>query len=325
MSENLIGVNVYYDEETMRVMAAEGRHRDIIGGLWDEVGTLQFEFLKTHGLAPTDILIDIGCGCLRGGVHFIDYLNAGNYHGIDLSSALLDAGYDVEVAGLGLQAKLPRSNLLTDGHFGFDRFEKRFDVALAQSVFTHLPLNHIRLCLHRLAAAMRPGGRLFATFFEAPEHHAIDRPLDHPNGVRTFSYQDPFHYRISELEAICQEMPWRITFAGDWAHPRDQKMVVFERIADVLETDQTPLPSVRQLPADAAAVLPPGADHYRAYVGPPDRFDFMSATQFSLLFALGLRDHDCVLDFGCGSLRLGRLLIPYLRRAGVTALIPTVG
>jgi hypothetical protein len=38
----------------------------------------------------------------------------------------------------------------------------------------------------------------------------------------------------------------------------------------------------------------------------------MSATQFSLLFANGLREHHRVLDFGCGSLRLGRLLIPYL-------------
>jgi SAM-dependent methyltransferase len=69
----------------------------------------------------------------------------------------------------------------------------------------------------------------------------------------------------------------------------------------------------RDLTPDEAAGLPPGATHYRAYVGPPDRFDFMSATQFSLLFALGLREVHRVLDFGCGSLRLGRLLIPFLR------------
>ena len=38
----------------------------------------------------------------------------------------------------------------------------------------------------------------------------------------------------------------------------------------------------------------------------------MGATQFRLLTALGLREHHTVLDFGCGSLRAGRLLIPYL-------------
>ena len=38
----------------------------------------------------------------------------------------------------------------------------------------------------------------------------------------------------------------------------------------------------------------------------------MGATQFRLLCALGLREHHRLLDFGCGSLRAGRLLIPYL-------------
>ena len=38
----------------------------------------------------------------------------------------------------------------------------------------------------------------------------------------------------------------------------------------------------------------------------------MGATQFSLLFALGLRASHRLLDFGCGSLRAGRLLMAYL-------------
>ncbi len=49
-----------------------------------------------------------------------------------------------------------------------------------------------------------------------------------------------------------------------------------------------------------------------AYVGPPGQYDVMGATQFSLLFALGLRSSHRVLDFGCGSLRAGRLLLVYL-------------
>jgi SAM-dependent methyltransferase len=38
----------------------------------------------------------------------------------------------------------------------------------------------------------------------------------------------------------------------------------------------------------------------------------MGATQFRLLCTLGLRAYHYVLDFGCGSLRAGRLLISYL-------------
>ncbi|MEM9262490.1 MAG: methyltransferase domain-containing protein [Pseudomonadota bacterium] len=71
--------------------------------------------------------------------------------------------------------------------------------------------------------------------------------------------------------------------------------------------------TTRNLTVDASSDLPPGADHYRAYVGPPGRYDMLSLSQASLLFMLGLRDTHTVLDFGCGSLRLGRLLIPYLR------------
>lgn len=51
---------------------------------------------------------------------------------------------------------------------------------------------------------------------------------------------------------------------------------------------------------------------YDAYVGPPDQYDFMGATQFRLLTSFGLREHHKTLDVGCGSLRLGRLLLPYL-------------
>ena len=58
--------------------------------------------------------------------------------------------------------------------------------------------------------------------------------------------------------------------------------------------------------------LKSGDHHYRAYVGPPDRYDFMGATQFRLLTALGLEANHKLLDFGCGSLRAGKLFIPYL-------------
>lgn len=62
----------------------------------------------------------------------------------------------------------------------------------------------------------------------------------------------------------------------------------------------------------AARALRAGDEHYRAYVGPPHQYDFMGATQFRLLTALGLREEHHLLDIGCGSLRAGRLLIPYL-------------
>jgi SAM-dependent methyltransferase len=68
--------------------------------------------------------------------------------------------------------------------------------------------------------------------------------------------------------------------------------------------------------------LRPGDPHYRAYVGPPDDYDLIAAMSFGLLTTLGLRQHHRVLDIGCGSLRVGRLLVPYLNRGGYTGLEP---
>jgi hypothetical protein len=57
-----------------------------------------------------------------------------------------------------------------------------------------------------------------------------------------------------------------------------------------------------------------GDRHYRAFVGPPHCYDLMSAMVFNLLTCVGLRQHHVLLDIGCGSLRVGRLLIPYLNK-----------
>ena len=66
----------------------------------------------------------------------------------------------------------------------------------------------------------------------------------------------------------------------------------------------------------------PGDEHYRSYVGPPGDYDLVSAMAFSLLTACGLRQHHRLLDIGCGSLRLGRLLIPYLNPGNYYGLEP---
>jgi SAM-dependent methyltransferase len=66
--------------------------------------------------------------------------------------------------------------------------------------------------------------------------------------------------------------------------------------------------------SDFGLELPPGSRHYRAFVGYPATYDIIAAMQFNLLTFLGLREHHRLLDVGCGSLRAGRLFVPYLRK-----------
>ena len=67
---------------------------------------------------------------------------------------------------------------------------------------------------------------------------------------------------------------------------------------------------------------PPGDFHYRAYVGPPEDYDVIAASTFNLLTQAGLRQHHQLLDVGCGSLRVGRLLIPYLNAGNYCGIEP---
>jgi cyclopropane fatty-acyl-phospholipid synthase-like methyltransferase len=48
----------------------------------------------------------------------------------------------------------------------------------------------------------------------------------------------------------------------------------------------------------------------------------MAAMAFNLITTCGLREHHRVLDIGCGSLRMGRLLIPYLLKGNYTGVEP---
>jgi SAM-dependent methyltransferase len=66
----------------------------------------------------------------------------------------------------------------------------------------------------------------------------------------------------------------------------------------------------------------PGDPEYRAYVGPFEQYDVMGATQFALLYSLGIRQQHRLLDVGCGSLRAGRLFITYLEPGNYAGIEP---
>lgn len=219
----LQGVNDYW-RALEQAEIERGEHRGFVGGLWDDVGRLQLETLKEHGLLPRHRLLDVGCGALRGGVHFVPYLEPGNYCGLDANASLLEAGRH-ELAMIGCADRGAR--LLVDGDFAVERFGETFEFALSVAVFTHLYLNHIQVALRRVATVLKPGGRYFATFFHAPASAWLD-PLPHqPGGVVTCYERSPFHQSFDELAGLAANAGLRAELVGDIGHPRDQRLIVF--------------------------------------------------------------------------------------------------
>lgn len=198
-------------------------YRGFVGGMWDEMGKLQEEFLVGQGLRPSDRFLDVGCGSLRAGVRLVDFLEPGHYHGIDISHQVLVAGHQHELTQQQRE-RLPAANLRATDRFDAD-FGVPFDMAIAQSLFTHISLNHIRLCLFRVAKVMRGGGKFFATFNERPANH----PLDSTQGKR-YSERNVFWQYRADLAWAASFSPWEFRYIGDWGHPRGQVMVEFTRL-----------------------------------------------------------------------------------------------
>lgn len=226
----VLRINAYSKQlDDERISA--GHHHKRVGGYWKTIGELQFDFLVDHGLEPRHQLLDVGCGALRGGIHFVRYLDPGHYYGIDLNESLLRAGLEHEIPAAGLVDRLPTTNLRRTDNFSCTGFGVSFDFMVSVSVFTHLPLNHIRLCLFQLSKVTRPGARYFATFFELPDDVPFDQPIQ-PRAdkkLRTYPHRDPFHYRREDLSWAASIGPWELNYIGDWKHPRGQKMAEFIR------------------------------------------------------------------------------------------------
>ena len=201
------------------------RHRAQVGGRWDEMATLQLDFLVSQGLTPSMRFLDVGCGSLRAGRLLVPYLDPGHYYGIDIGAEMIEAGYERELDD-ETRTRLPLSNLRMTDRFDAD-FGVEFGMAIAQSVFTHVSLNHIRLCLARVAQVMAPGGRFYATFFERGPSH----PIDEIRG-RQYTERNLFWYYRKDLRWAADRTPFSFRYIGGWNHPVHQKMVEFTRLPD---------------------------------------------------------------------------------------------
>ena len=99
-----------------------------------------------------------------------------------------------------------------------------FDFIIAQSLFTHLPLDYFGKALDNLHAT--PPCKFYATFFLAPKN--TPRLRHEPGGIVTYEDRDPFHFDAEEILKEARDRNWTARCVGEWGHPRDQQMFEFE-------------------------------------------------------------------------------------------------
>ena len=113
---------------------------------FETIGRLSLIVLLKEGLYPSSKVLDIGCGCLRGGYWIVNFLKPGHYFGIEPNKEMLDAGIQ-EILGSGLvQEKQPRFDYNTT--FDFSVFGEKFDFFVARSIWTHASKEQIQNMLY---------------------------------------------------------------------------------------------------------------------------------------------------------------------------------
>jgi SAM-dependent methyltransferase len=204
-------------------------HRRTIGYVeeWEQHGRAQFDYLVSQGLEPQHYFLDIGCGPLRGGVHFIRYLEAGHYFGVEKNPDVVEAAEQIEIPRYGLEQKRP--TVRADETFDVSVFGQAFDYAWAQSVFTHLTVNSIIRCLMNVEKVLAPGGRFLATFYENEQGKRNLDPIRQSPQVVSYFDRDSFHYDVGTFEWICEGTSLSVRYLGGWNNPRNQKVLLFTK------------------------------------------------------------------------------------------------
>jgi len=190
-------------------------HRQYVGGRWEYIGKLQFDYIISQGMQPSDCFLDVACGALRGGIHFIRFLDKGHYLGIDKEKELVEIGIEKEVGRELFEEKAPE--FVISDCFEFEKFSRKPQYAIALSLFTHLNSRDIELCLGKLSEFAEPGHQFFATFFEG--RSSTNREKSHS--------LDHFEYAREEMIAFGEKHNWESIYVGDWNHPRDQMMMKY--------------------------------------------------------------------------------------------------
>ncbi|XP_002512268.2 uncharacterized protein LOC8288445 [Ricinus communis] len=123
-----------------------------------------FEFLaESAHLSPISQVLEIGCGTLRVGLHFIRYLSPGHYHCLERDELSLMAALRYELPSQGLLHKRP---LIVRGKIWISRFGSGvvYDLIYASAVFLHMPDKLVWVGLERLASKLKPyDGRIFVS------------------------------------------------------------------------------------------------------------------------------------------------------------------
>ncbi len=188
--------------------------------LWRNHQEMQYSFLLRHGFLEESNVLDLGCGPMRLGVKLIPKLRNGWYFGQDINPETLKYGEEVL-----REAEINKSanyTLFSSEGFDLSLIDRPIDIAFSNSLFSHLNINSILMCLLKVREVLSPKGIYFSTFFNLESKSSwLDRCVRNKWGHDTITYpsKDPYHYHFQLLKKIAREAGFTMRIVPDYGHP----------------------------------------------------------------------------------------------------------
>ena len=139
--------------------------------LFETAGRKLLMTLLSEGIYPGSKVLDVGCGCLRGGYWLIHFLDKGCYFGIEPNRTMLEAGMRILLEPGITELKRPR--LDHNSNFDFTVFNEKFDFVVGRSIWTHASKPQIQTMLDSFVQTVNDRG-MFLTSYIPPASPGSD-------------------------------------------------------------------------------------------------------------------------------------------------------
>lgn len=197
----------------------------------ERLASWQVPAIKTHfGNLTGKVFLDVGAGDLVLGDRFKEIGEPHIFYAQDLSLPSLESGL---LRITGSKADAPPFVTMASDNFDFSRIPNgTVDCAFSNSLFSHLSINSILLCLRQLAPKMRTEGKYLSSMIIVSSEEEL-LPFDwsvlgiEGSSVVSHFGRDPFHYSEHTLRSVISTCtPFDLGPIHDYGHPF-QKLVEF--------------------------------------------------------------------------------------------------
>ncbi len=218
-----------------KLKAGSANYRAYVGPAkqFDFMGASQFMLLFMLGLREEHKLLDIGCGSLRAGKFFIQYLLPEKYYGHEPNQWLWKRAFEAETGECVKSIKRPKFS--DEGETDFTTFGTSFDYIVAQSVLSHMGENLFNDLVSKIPNVLNPGGQFLFTVLD--EKTGAYSRLPTGSQFKGWRYPGCVGYSVSEVLGKCEEAGLFVQRI-DWFHPRQSWYRAVGNKEELLDEDQ---------------------------------------------------------------------------------------